>query len=73
MAKDYYGEKTVLLNYKVPISKAKDFDKRNKEYLLNIRNKHQKSKQQNCDCYLEGNILKRGKVKCTKTKSEHKF
>lgn len=38
-----------------------------------IEHRYEFESYKECDCKLENGLLRRGKIKCTKTKSEHKF
>ncbi|AIX11859.1 hypothetical protein [Flavobacterium phage V157] len=86
MANLKYKEETKIISFRVPISKIPRIRKLVNKELSGIkeelerpefpenRNDFAQIKKVKCDCKLDENgLLRRGKIKCTKSKSEHKF
>lgn len=80
--KPQYDEPTKTKSYRFPISKEKELDKAVKELQDKWRtDKKWTAKDLNpkdlnhneCDCYLDGKIMKRGKSGCRKSKKDHNF
>ena len=75
--KPQYDEQTRTKSYRFPISKEKELDEVVNELQDKWRtNKKLTTKDQihnDCDCYLDGKIMKRGKSGCRKSKQEHNF
>lgn len=72
--KPQYDEPTKTKSYRFPISKEKELDKAVKELQDKWKsNKKGNTKENDCDCYLEKGLLKRGKSGCRKSKKEHNF
>lgn len=75
--KQKYDEPTKTKAYRFPISKESELDKAVKElqdkWRANKKWSTMDLNQPECDCYLDGNIMKRGKTGCKKSKSEHNF
>lgn len=82
MANLKYGEETKVISLRVPVSRIAEVKKLVKEFLSSeqdagLKNEAVKLAEVNkskCDCYLDDlGLLRRGKTKCSKSKSEHKF
>lgn len=81
-----YGEETEMINFRVPKSKIAELKKIVSDFLFvktekpSIKRTIEKTaitsgtiKSNLCDCYLDGILLRRGKIKCTLPKSAHNF